>query len=135
VDSITLIDLAEPAPRAVDSIGVGLTPEGLAMSPDGRFVAVTVNNGSNDPAAAPGYHPFGLLQIWAIENGHLAKRAEVRMGGWGQGVAWSHDGRTVIAEAMVEQQLESWRFDGTRLVADRLLPLEEGPVGLATTSP
>lgn len=130
VDSLTLIDLAESTPRAIDSVGVGLTPEGVAMSPNGRFVAVTVNNGSNDPKAAPGYHPYGLLQIWAIVDGHLVKRAEARMGGWGQGVAWSHDGRELVAEAMVEQRLESWRFDGRVLVADRVLPLGEGPAGL-----
>jgi DNA-binding beta-propeller fold protein YncE len=130
VDSLTLIDMAGSAPRAVDSVGVGLTPEGVAMSPDGRFVAVTVNNGSNDPRAALGYHGFGLLQVWAITGGHLVKRAEARMGGWGQGVAWSRDGRELIAEAMVEQRLESWRFDGRALVADRMLPLGEGPAGL-----
>ncbi|MET0309220.1 MAG: hypothetical protein ABW023_10985 [Sphingomonas sp.] len=130
IDSITLIDVSGPAPRAVDSVGVGLTPEGVAMSPDGRFVAVTVNNGSNDPHAAPGYHAYGLLQIWAIVDGHLAKRAEARMGSWGQGVAWSRDGRALIAEAMVEQRLESWRFDGRRLVPDRQLALGEGPAGL-----
>jgi DNA-binding beta-propeller fold protein YncE len=130
VDSITLIDLDEPTPRAIDSVGVGLTPEGVAMSRDGRFVAVTVNNGSNNPKAAPGYHPFGLLQVWAIAGGRLVKRAEARMGGWGQGVAWSRDGRELVAEAMVEQRLESWRFDGRTLVADRMLPLGEGPAGL-----
>jgi hypothetical protein len=130
VDSITLIDLSGASPRAVDSVGVGLTPEGVAMSPDGRFVAVTVNNGSNDARAAPGYHAFGLLQIWAIEDGRLVKRAEARMGGWGQGVGWSRDGHELIAEAMVEQRLESWRFDGRALTADRVLPLGEGPAGL-----
>lgn len=130
VDSITLIDLSGASPRAIDSVGVGLTPEGVAMSPDGRFVAVTVNNGSNDPKAAPGYHPFGLLQVWAIEGGHFVKRAEARMGGWGQGVAWNRDGRELMAEAMVEQRLESWRFDGRSLVADRMLPMGEGPAGL-----
>jgi len=82
VDSLTLIDLAGSTPRAVDSVGVGLTPEGVAMSPDGRLVAVTVNNGSNDAKAAPGYHSFGLLQVWAIEDGRLVKRAEARMGSW-----------------------------------------------------
>jgi len=35
-----------------------------------------------------------------------------------------------VTEAMVEQQLESWRFDGRMLVADRVLPLGEGPAGL-----
>lgn len=130
IDSITLIDLSGPAPRAVDSVGAGLTPEGVAMSPDGRFVAVTVNNGSNVAHAAPSFHAHGLLQIWEVSDGHLVKRAEVRMGGWGQGVAWSRDGRTLITEAMVEQQLESWRFDGRTLVPDRVLELGEGPAGL-----
>jgi DNA-binding beta-propeller fold protein YncE len=54
VDTVSLIDLAPPVPVVVDTVAVGLTPEGLKMSPDGRYVAVNVNEGSNLSTKAPG---------------------------------------------------------------------------------
>src|SRR5690606_26967232 len=46
VDTISVIDLTADAPRAIDHVTVGIIPEALAISPDGRFVAVTVMNGT-----------------------------------------------------------------------------------------
>ena len=46
-DTASLIDLQAKPPRLVDTVTVGQTPEGLKMSPDGRYVAVTAMNGSN----------------------------------------------------------------------------------------
>ncbi len=48
-DVITVIDLKAQPPRIVDTISVGPTPEGVSMSPDGNYVAITVMNGSNRP--------------------------------------------------------------------------------------
>jgi hypothetical protein len=57
----------EAFPRVVDVVAVGLTPEGLKMSPDGHYVAVNVNDGSNaDQVAA--LRPQGLVQVWRIDE-------------------------------------------------------------------
>ena len=49
-DTISVIDLKLDPPRVVNTYTVGQTPEGIKISPDGKFVAVTVMNGSNKPA-------------------------------------------------------------------------------------
>src|SRR5215472_9894811 len=49
MDVINVIDLTAKTPRIVDTVSVGQTPEGVAMSHDGKYVAVTVMNGSNRP--------------------------------------------------------------------------------------
>ena len=46
-DTLSVIDLTANPPRTVNHVAVGPVAEGLAISPDGRHVAVTVMNGSN----------------------------------------------------------------------------------------
>ena len=52
--------------RVVSTVSVGQTPEGVKMSPDGNYVAVTVMNGSNKPSASPFFNDFGLLKVYRI---------------------------------------------------------------------
>ena len=47
----------------VDAISVGVVPEGIALSPDGSYLAVNVMNGSNLAKASPYYHDYGVLKI------------------------------------------------------------------------
>jgi hypothetical protein len=51
-DTISLIDLQAPAPRTVDTVTVGQTPEGIVFSPDSAMLGVTVINGSNKAKAS-----------------------------------------------------------------------------------
>ena len=133
VDTISLIDLSGAAPVTVDTVAVGLTPEGVKMSPDGRFVAVTVNNGSNSAHAARGWSDHGLLQVWRIDGGRLVKVTEAAMGGWGQGMVWSRDGRQILAQAMLGNRIESFSFDGARLRRGAVVTLPVGPAAIAGT--
>jgi DNA-binding beta-propeller fold protein YncE len=132
VDTISLIDLTGPIPAVVDTVSVGLTPEGLKMSPDGRFVAVTVNNGSNMPRAARGWSDHGLLQIWRVAGKRLSKVTEIAMGGWGQGIVWSKDGRQLLAQAMIGNRIQSFGFDGSRLTRGPELTLASGPAAIGS---
>jgi hypothetical protein len=132
VDTISLIDLEAATPRVVDTVTVGLTPEGLKMSPDGQFVAVNVNNGSNDPHAAPGYSDHGLLQIWRIADGRLRFVTQAPVGPWGQGVVWSRDGRTLLVQIMVGRTIACFGFDGRTLTPGVALKLPAGPAAIAS---
>lgn len=137
IDTISLIDLVSEAfPRVVDVVAVGLTPEGLKMSPDGRFVAVNVNDGSNVSARSPRYARHGLVQVWRIDApGKLVKVAEARTGAWGQGIAWSKDGKTLLVQCMVEQRLDVFGFDGKRLTAKGAIAMPAGPAAIRTAEP
>ena len=132
VDTISLIDLAGETPAVIDTVAVGLTPEGVRMSPDGRFVAITVHNGSALPRSARGWSDHGLLQIWRIAAGRLIKVTETAMGGWGQGIVWSKDGRQILAQAMRDKRIQSFTFDGARLTRGPELALPSGPAAIAS---
>jgi DNA-binding beta-propeller fold protein YncE len=135
VDTVSLIDLAPAVPRVVDTVAVGLTPEGLKMSPDGRYVAVNVNEGSNLSVKAPGYHLKGLVQVWRIDGQRLVKVAEAPVGGWGQGIVWSRDSRRLLVQCMVGQTVEAFAFDGRRLRHEATLAMPAGPAAIRTAEP
>lgn len=130
-DTLALIDLAGPLPRVIDVAATGLTPEGVRMAPDGRHFAVNVNNGSNAAPGTPLHSPSGRLQVWKIDGRKLRFVAEAPIGGWGQGVAWSSDGKRVFAQAMIERRIESFAFDGARLTRGPVLDLPTGPAAIA----
>jgi DNA-binding beta-propeller fold protein YncE len=135
VDTVSLIDLAPAVPRVVDVVAVGLTPEGLKMSPDGRYVAVSVNEGSNLSRKAPGYHLQGLVQVWRIDGERLVKVAQAPVGGWSQGIVWSRDSRRLLVQCMVGQTIEAFAFDGRDLRHEATLAMPAGPAAIRTAEP
>ena len=131
-DTISLIDLKANPPRVVDTVSVGQTPEGVSISPDGKFAAASVMNGSNKPKASPFFNDFGLLKIYSIKNNKLAPVAEAKVGHWCQGVAWSKDSKTVMVQCMVERQLQMFSFNGRTLKASGAIKTTSGPAGIGT---
>ena len=131
-DTLSVIDLAANPPRAVNHVSVGPTAEGLAVSPDGRYVAVTVMNGSNAARTSPLFHDFGWLRIYALNKTALALVTESQIGHWCQGVAWSGDSRTVLAQCAVEREILTFGFDGRRLAAGPSIKVGGGPSGMRT---
>jgi DNA-binding beta-propeller fold protein YncE len=131
-DTVTIIDLKASPPRVADTVSVGQTPEGVAMSGDGAYVAVTVMNGSNRAKTHPAFNDFGLLQVYSIEGTKLTKVGEAKVGHWCQGAAWSKDNKTVVVECMVEKNLQVFSFDGSSLKSTGTVPLNGGGAGLRT---
>jgi DNA-binding beta-propeller fold protein YncE len=116
--------------RTVEQVAVGPTPEGLAISPDGRYVALTVMNGTNTPAASPLHHDFGLLRIFALDGHTLTPVTDAHIGQWCQGVAWAGGSRTILTGCMVDQALFTFTFDGRTLTPTGRIPVPGGPAGL-----
>lgn len=134
-DTISVIDVKAKPPRVVNTVTVGQTPEGIKASPDGRHVAVTVMNGTNKPKTSPFYNEKGVLQVWRLDGHALAKVAEAPVGQWCQGIAWSKDSKTVLAQCMVEREIMAFRFDGTKLEASGSVKVNGGPAGIRTAEP
>ncbi len=132
-DSLKLIDLSGDAPKIVDSVIAGLTPEGVRMSPDGKYVAVAVHNGSAASPSAPVYHKDGRFQVWRIENSKLVLAAEAPMGGWGQGIAWRKDGGAILVQAMRDNLLQSFTFDGKTLTHGKDIVMPTGPAAMVAS--
>ena len=131
-DTLSVIDLTTNPPRTVNHVAVGPVAEGLAISPDGRYVAVTVMNGSNASPKSPLYNDYGWLRIYALNKTALALVAETQIGHWCQGAAWSADGRTVLAQCAVEREIRTFGFDGRRLSAGAAIKVNGGPSGIGT---
>lgn len=132
IDTVSLIDLKANPPRVVDTVSVGQTPEGIKMSPDGQYVAVTVMNGSNKPKSSPFFNDNGLLVILSVNGAKLAKVTDAKVGHWCQGAAWSKDGKTVLVQCMIEQELQVFDFDGKDLKPAGAIKVKGGPAGIGT---
>lgn len=119
--------------RIVNMVEVGPMPEHLSLSPDGRYLAVTLVNGSSGQPGAPGYNPFGFLKIYRVKGANLTQVAEARTGRLGQGSTWSKDGRTILLQTALEHRIEVYRFDGKRLRRHgAALTFETRPGAIAT---
>jgi DNA-binding beta-propeller fold protein YncE len=131
-DTVSVIDLTAKPVRVVETVTVGQTPEGVRLSPDGKYLAVTVMNGSNKPKASPFFNDFGLVKIFSVDGTKLAYVTEAKVGHWCQGAAWSKSGTTLLVECMVENELQVFGFDGKSLKPGDPIKLKASPAGLRT---
>ncbi len=129
-DVINVVDLKSNPPRVVDTISVGPTPEGVAMSPSGNYVAVTVMNNTNKAKAFPFYNDFGLLRIYSVKGTKLTHVTDGKVGHWCQGAVWSKDEKQLVVQCMVEKDLEVFGFDGKSLKRNGEIKLKAGGAGL-----
>jgi DNA-binding beta-propeller fold protein YncE len=129
-DTLSVIDLAADPPRTVDQTATGPTAEGVGMSNDGRYVSVTVMNGSNLAKSSPLYHAAGRLQVFRLDKTTLTSIASAPVGQWCQGTVWARDGRTVLVQCMVQREILVFRFDGRQLTPAGTLKVSGGPAGI-----
>jgi DNA-binding beta-propeller fold protein YncE len=116
IGTVTVVDMKTNS--VVNTIDVGPTPEHLVLSPDRKYMEVTVVNGSSSRPTAPGYNSFGLLKVFKVDGATLTQVAEAKTGQWGQGAAWSRDGKVILLQGAVSKNIEIYRFDGHSLTRD-----------------
>ena len=134
-DTVSVIDLKASPSRVVNTVTVGQTPEGIKMSPDGKYVAVSVMNGTNKPKASPFFRENGLLQVYARTGTQLAKVGEVNIGKWCQGIAWSSNSKTILAQCMAENEIHVVTLSGITgkaLAKASVIKTQGGPAGIRT---
>jgi DNA-binding beta-propeller fold protein YncE len=131
-DTLSVLDLRSSPPRLVNTVSVGLIPEGVAMSPDGRHVAAVVMNGSNLARSSPFFNDFGLLRVYRLEGTALTHVADVRTGHWCQGAVWNRAATAIVVQCGVEHELQAFRFDGRTLTPSGRVPVSGSPTGIRT---
>ena len=89
-------------------------------------------NGSSLAPSHPFYNDHGLLVVFSVNGTTLTKVGEVKIGQWPQGVAWSRDGKTLLAQSMVDNALATVSFDGKNLNVTGQLKVTGGPDGIRT---
>ena len=134
-DTVSLIDLEAKPARVAHTVTVGQTPEGITLSPDGAYAAVSVMNGSNKPKNSPFFNDHGLVKVLSVKGKELAPLTEAKVGNWCQGLAWSKDGKTLLVQCMVEKEIMAFSFDGKELKPAGSIKVNAGPAGIRTAEP
>jgi DNA-binding beta-propeller fold protein YncE len=123
------------ANRLVDVQDVGALPEHVAISPDGKFAAIVVGNGSATVRNGKDYDSvFGKLVIFGIAKGKLTHITDAALGHACQGAVWSADGKRLLVQCSVERDIRTLDFDGKTLAAhpEMTLKFESRPGAIAT---
>lgn len=130
-DSVSVIRADGGRPHVVDHLGIGDTPEALAIAPDGRHAAVSVVRGASAPQASPAYTPTGLAVLLAIgSGGEVGRVGEAEAGAVTQGIVFSPSGRYVYIGNYVDRTLGIYQVDGDSITATGTLALPGQPASL-----
>ncbi|MBF5010875.1 YncE family protein [Burkholderia pseudomultivorans] len=132
-DSVALIDVSRVPFRTVQYLSVPSLPEGVAISPDGKWIAVQAMDGSNLTPDNPGRHKLGKVLLFAIRDGRAVQTGEATGGEAAQGIVFTADSRHVIVQFNVERQLALYAVDGGKLRdTGKRIALTGGPSSLRT---
>ena len=132
VDTVSVIDLKAKPIRVVNTVSVGQTPEGIKISPDGNYVAISVMNGTNRPSTAPYVSDKGKLILLRRRGTELTRATEANVGRWCQGIVWSSNSRRVFVQCMVEQQVLGFSWNASVLQPIGTVATKGGPAGIRT---
>ena len=97
-DTVTLIDMTLRPIRSVDHITVGQTPEGIALSPDGQWLVVSIMNGTNKAKDSPFRAENGKILLFSLKGGKATRVAEAPTGKNAQGVTFTPDGKYILVQ-------------------------------------
>lgn len=98
------------------AVEVGALPEAVVISPDSKYVALVIGNGSATVKNAPNYNQvYGKLSVFGIGPGKLEHIADAQLGHACQGAVWSDDQKRLLVQCSVERDIRVYDFDGKTL--------------------
>jgi len=116
VDTVSVIDLEASPPRVIDKVVVGDGPEGLAVSPTGKFAVAVILRGSNAAKNAYFYNRNGSVVALKIDGKKVTRGNEVVVHGLPEGAVFSADGKYLYVGNFIDQDISILRVDGDTLV-------------------
>ncbi|MBK8446158.1 MAG: YncE family protein [Micropruina sp.] len=130
-DLITLVDTSARPFRAVDHAAVPSIPEGVAISPDGAWVAALCMAGTQVPPGEAGHSPSGRLVLFANDDGRLRRVDSLPTGAAAQGLAFAADSVRLVAQLYADRCLGVYEIadDGLRDTGTRIA-VPGGPASL-----
>lgn len=131
-DTVSVIRADAPRPVVLDHVGIGDTPEALAIAPDGRHAAVSVVRGASAPHASPTYTPTGRVTLLALgPAGDVRRVSDAEAGAVTQGIVFSPSGAYVYVGNYVDRTLGVYRVAGDVLIdTGHRVPLPGQPASL-----
>ena len=132
-DVVSLVDVSRRPFRTVQFLTVASVPEGVALSPDGKWIVTQSLNGSNltpsDPG--PGRQKLGRIALFSVHDGIATKINELPSGEASQGVVFAKDNKTVLVQFDVEKFIAVYQIrDGRLSDTGERLKLDAGPVSM-----
>jgi DNA-binding beta-propeller fold protein YncE len=115
VDTTSVIDLEANPPRIIDRVVLGDGPEGLAMSPKGDLAVAAILRGSNMKKAFF-YQKNGSLSILKIDGKKVTKTQDIEVGGLPEAVAFTPDGKYLLAGNYLTQDFSILKVVGNKVV-------------------
>jgi hypothetical protein len=118
------------------AVEVGALPEAVVLSPDGKYVALVIGNGSATLKTAANYNSvFGKLSLFKVGAGSLTHIADAQLGHACQGAVWSDDQQRLLVQCSVERDIRVFDFDGAALIErpDAALKMESRPGAMVTS--
>ncbi|MGJ7508626.1 lactonase family protein [Variovorax sp. GT1P44] len=116
VDTVSVIDLEATPPRVIDKVVVGDGPEGLAVSPTGKFAVAVILRGSNSAKNAYFYNRNGSVVALKIDGKKVTRGNEIEVRGLPEGAVFSADGKYLYVGNFIDQDITILRVDGDTLV-------------------
>ena len=130
-DVVTLVDVSRRPFRSVQQISVPSSPEGVAISPDGRYIVVQSMAGSNLTPSDPGRNKIGKLALFEIRDGAAFKVNEIPGAEAAQGVVFTQDSRYLLLQMDVEKAIGIYALrDGKLVDTGERIKLAAGPVSI-----
>jgi DNA-binding beta-propeller fold protein YncE len=130
-DVVSLVNVGKRPFRTVQQISVPATPEGVAISPDGKWIAVSSMAGSNLLANDPDRNKLGKISLYAIKDGWATLVNELPGGEAAQGVVFSQDSKNILVQFDVERALALYTIrDGKLVDTGERIKLAAGPVSI-----
>lgn len=122
--------------KLVTNQEVGLTPEHITMSGDGKYIAVVLVNGTALVPTDPNWNKvLGLLKIYKVgDDGTLTLAGSAQTGHLCQGATISRDNKTILQQCAADREIEVFHYDGTTLTRDQAetIPMGARPGSIAT---
>ncbi|MBL9170715.1 MAG: hypothetical protein JNN07_23485 [Verrucomicrobiales bacterium] len=112
MDALTVIDLEATPPRTVDLVKLGISPESIELSPDGRWLAAVMMNGSNLAPQDSLLQDHGEVVLLERAGRTFRHRQTVKVGRIPEGAAFTPDGRHLVVQCHPERNL--WLFEVTK---------------------
>ncbi len=114
-DALTVVQRKGDHFLASGFVPLAAGPESFDISPDGRWGAAVLMNGSNTAPDNPIHTSHGLLVLFRRRGDTWSRQQVLPTGAIPEGVVFTPDGRHVVVQCHPDRQLRLYRRVGSRL--------------------
>jgi DNA-binding beta-propeller fold protein YncE len=120
-DTVVVIETTGPHPHVVDVMSPGIGPEGFTISPNGKWAATALIEGSSAKPSDWFATKGGTLAVMSIgAGGKLTQTGKAKLGALPEGIAFSPDSNYIYVGNYKDKDMQVFRVNNGK-------PVQEGP--------